>query len=476
MRREYFLKFGLSAVLLALAGCASVPGTPPPTVVSACLQQFQNLDARLSRAGLHDAGAYRIPGFPFLRSTRFTASFAHELQGRAQWHEWLSALRDEDQQAREHELRNLGLPDSARQAQVLAQCGEQLIGKLLDDDKRLMQLAARAEVPDDYSTLARILGAYPLAVPFLRQGVAGYQDEVRQNFSRPLRGDAIAYVPDAPSVDAKRLSRSLARAPRDTLGRPVLTSDMKAQLLRVHAPVWSVEVEGNADSPGRLVSNQERVMVVTDEAVLYTRIGHTRFADQVFLQLIYTLWFPARPHEGPVDPYAGDFDAVVWRVTLGNDGEPVAYDSIHACGCYHYFFPARDWPRRPQDDWWQEPVIHPQDNLPSPPLALRIQAGTHYLIRVLPRSAVRDVDTRRYRLQPYATLRSLEDAGGGHQSLFGADGLVADSERLERFWLWPTGVVSPGAMRQWGRHATAFVGRRHFDDARLLESFLSEPR
>jgi len=24
-------------------------------------------------------------------------------------------------------------------------------------------------------------------------------------------------------------------------------------------------------------------------------------------------------------------------------------------------------------------------------------------------------------------------------------------------------------MRQWGRHATAFVGRRHFDDADLIE-------
>ncbi len=24
-------------------------------------------------------------------------------------------------------------------------------------------------------------------------------------------------------------------------------------------------------------------------------------------------------------------------------------------------------------------------------------------------------------------------------------------------------------MRQWGRHATAFVGRRHFDDAYLME-------
>jgi hypothetical protein len=31
------------------------------------------------------------------------------------------------------------------------------------------------------------------------------------------------------------------------------------------------------------------------------------------------------------------------------------------------------------------------------------------------------------------------------------------------------GIVSSGAMRQWGRHATAFVGRRHFDDAELFE-------
>lgn len=31
------------------------------------------------------------------------------------------------------------------------------------------------------------------------------------------------------------------------------------------------------------------------------------------------------------------------------------------------------------------------------------------------------------------------------------------------------GIQRAGAMRQWGRHATAFVGRRHFDDAELLE-------
>jgi hypothetical protein len=33
---------------------------------------------------------------------------------------------------------------------------------------------------------------------------------------------------------------------------------------------------------------------------------------------------------------------------------------------------------------------------------------------------------------------------------------------------WPTGVSSPGAMRERGRQAIAFVGRRHFDDADLM--------
>ena len=57
--------------------------------------------------------------------------------------------------------------------------------------------------------------------------------------------------------------------------------------------------------------------------------------------------------------------------------------------------------------------------------------------------------------------------------MFGDDGLVAGTQRGERWILWPMGVPEPGAMRQWGYHATAFVGRRHFDDADLLERYFS---
>jgi hypothetical protein len=75
----------------------------------------------------------------------------------------------------------------------------------------------------------------------------------------------------------------------------------------------------------------------------------------------------------------------------------------------------------------------------------------------------------RYSFRSYDALRSLERGGGESRSAFGADGLIAGTERAERFYFWPMGIASAGAMRQWGHEATAFIGRRHFDDADLFE-------
>jgi len=64
---------------------------------------------------------------------------------------------------------------------------------------------------------------------------------------------------------------------------------------------------------------------------------------------------------------------------------------------------------------------------------------------------------RVYTFRPYDEPRSVMRLDGGMRSAFGPDGLVAGTERMGRY------VLSAGAMRQWGRQATAFVGRRHFD-------------
>ena len=58
--------------------------------------------------------------------------------------------------------------------------------------------------------------------------------------------------------------------------------------------------------------------------------------------------------------------------------------------------------------------------------------------------------------------------------MFSQDSIAPDSTRLERLILWPTGVYSPGAMRQWGRHAVAFVGRRHFDDPFFMDKMFEQ--
>jgi hypothetical protein len=102
---------------------------------------------------------------------------------------------------------------------------------------------------------------------------------------------------------------------------------------------------------------------------------------------------------------------------------------------------------------------------------LRIAARTHYIQNVR-YGAGPDISTgTAYTFASDDELRRLRNGNNGRYSLFRPDGIVAGTQRAERFLFWPMGVPDPGAMRQWGRHATAFVGRRHFDDAFLIERY-----
>ncbi len=100
---------------------------------------------------------------------------------------------------------------------------------------------------------------------------------------------------------------------------------------------------------------------------------------------------------------------------------------------------------------------------------------THYLERVtIEPSADAQRGASALRVLAQDRLRALPVLGAGTtgsetHSAYGPDGLIPGTERAERFLFWPMGIPSAGQMRQWGRHATAFVGRRHFDDAALFE-------
>jgi hypothetical protein len=163
------------------------------------------------------------------------------------------------------------------------------------------------------------------------------------------------------------------------------------------------------------------------------------------------------------------------RITQAPDGSALVLDTIHACGCWHQFFTASDVALRPDapagEEWVFVAGALPA-RAPGQRLAVRLASGTHHVMAVVTVAAAGPADTRRYALRDENTLRALPlpGTGGGSRSLYGPDGLVRGSERAERFFFWPMGIASAGAMRQWGHHATAFVGRRHFDAPGLIES------
>jgi hypothetical protein len=457
----------------ALAGCASVdPYASPPIAshlmrddaVGYCARLFEDIDRRVDVLGVRDAEAPRVEGFPYLRIDRFDAALATRADNGAARAAWLARLAALDETARTAELANAALPsdDVMRCRALLA----------AEDVRRFVTLRERAHVADDYSTAMRAVGLYPLTRLAFAQGIAAWHKETIADFALPIeglpvRGTLVRYA--AADVPA----RVALPMPVDALGLPQLSRFDQNALLLTHAPVFEIDVAGAYDKPGTVVLGADQQPDVDPAApLLYTRTSYALIDGRAHLQLVYTVFFSERPAIGQFDPLAGHIDGLVWRVTLAPNGMPLVFDTIHPCGCYHMFFPTEHVQARPRDDGLDEGLFAPQRvhaPLASERVVLRIQSGTHYVQRVWieprgkPAVALPIDDERR--------LTSLPLAGGGTRSAYGPDGLMPGSERSERLFFWPMGIASAGQMRQWGRHATAFVGRRHFDDPLLLDSY-----
>lgn len=471
----------LLAPLLA-AACATLDTAPSARIDSAapalrdCAEWFRELDAKVDAAGARDAQEYRISGYPYVRVTRLLAAFRDYA---ARDDGVLQALVDRmqalDLAARGFEIANLGAGSSLERAR---ECGARLRAADLADARSRAMLLERAAVPDDYSTAHRALGLYAIVKwPFIL-GVGSYQDGVRAAFRRELAppegGSVLRYgPPEAPPVPRRVLAEQIARASANPLGIPELPGPALDALFAAHAPVFEIETTGGYDRPGALAWQAGASVPVVEPGapVVYRMAAWTRYGGRTLLQLVYTIWFPERPPESPGDLLSGKLDGLVWRVTLAPDGAPLVYDSMHPCGCFHMFFPTPRAAPLAAPDNAIEWMFAPQSLgavADGERLVLRIATRTHYLERVL---VTRDADAAvRYSFRPYDQLRSLARPGGGRASVFSPDhGLIVGTERAERVLFWPMGIASAGAMRQWGHHATAFVGRRHFDDADLLE-------
>ena len=475
----------VSAVLLS--GCAAVAELPVPDDIAACQRWMDRLDEQVDAHAVRDGGSARLSGWPFLRVDRLLASYRDEVGvSEAAWASWGRRMVALDEVARAAETRNLppaamaslGVADAPAAMDRVRACAPRLWARLSADPGARARLQRAARVPDDYSPVLRGLGLYALTRwPFF----AGVEREQRHwkirwdsaTQAEHAGGERIRYRPATPGpAGAVDVGEILRRLPRDALGVAIPDAATAQRLLAAYAPVIDIDTVADHDRPGRLYWGASPAPEVNPrEPVLYQRIAHTRLGGRTLLQLVYSLWFPERPAVSGLDLLAGRVDAVVLRQTLDERGRVLMLDSIHGCGCYHVFVPGASMALRPapdpQGEWAFVPAPVPALQ-PGQRLRVHITAIDHQLEGAGADQGDSVEHGATYALLDEDTLRSLPTAEGGHRSAFWSSGIMPGTERGERALFWPMGIASPGAMRQWGRHPTAFVGRRHFDDPRLL--------
>lgn len=479
---------GICALLVTGVGACAGNATPERLdervqEINGCRALFAEMDERVAGANVSDAQFARIEGFAYLRIDRLLADVRVKPGPEdARFAAWVDALRGRDADARAVELANLPAADRAALGRDLRDrldtCAHVLMGEDLDQVSDRQRLLSVARVPEDYSVAKRVFGLYPFtSLPF-NAGVEDLHESMRADFalpleSLPIEGRLTRYVPAPVAVTdtAASIAALLVAARRDANGLPILGHDELNRLFDTFAPIYEIDVVTDDDRIGMPYWPAEGLPSVdTRRPVMFRRIAHGRVDGRILLQLVYSVWFPARPPEGDFDLLSGRLDGITFRVTLADDGRPILYDSMHNCGCYHLFLPTTRLALKPASGAHEEPPLVAQWMEPRVERpVLRIATRTHYLQRVYFDPTPGDGTV--YRTLDDDALRSLALLGGGRRSLFDTDGIVAGSERGERWLFWPMGIAEPGAMRQWGRHATAFVGTRHFDDPDLIERY-----
>jgi hypothetical protein len=485
--------FLLFILMLLWAGCAMVP-LPTRSVhigqsgaAGSCADFFASLDKRIEEAEVLDPGVFRVKDYPYLRVNRFIASFRGEVDEKAAFTEWVDRMQAIDQDARKFEISNL--PHSAVVSldsvngkvglyREVETCGDNLKAVDFQNVENRKKLYKSVSVPDDYIPLRRVLGLYPLTSLFVSHGVSKWHTEVHKTFSvePPVEWKTIRYFPAKP-FNMSGPHQIVKPGKRDALGIPIFSPEERETVFRIWAPVWEIQLKGDYDRIGAPIWTGNGVLKVdTGQPLTYTLLSFTRFGKEILTQLNYIIWFPSRPKEGALDIYGGLFDGLNYRVTLDNNGEAILYETLHNCGCYYKAYPTHRLQALEKVDYAEPPLIlkAPDINPSKNYMTVAMESRTHFVQHLYPSTRESQAAKTVYSLADYNQLRSLPYMRDHRRSMFNQDSIVPDSERLERFILWTTGVLSPGAMRQWGRHAVAFVGRRNFDDPFYMDRMFKE--
>lgn len=467
------------SIVITLSACTTLTKTDSVYVISdavrqeSCLPALVSLDAQAMQSS-GTVIANRIPGLPWLRHNRL---ITHDIATQKNTKHLDTLLRRMSvlaKQGLQYELATVSKV-AKRQWQkqyrirqpvhlFVATCSERLIAlQVLSPTETFSRL--KSIVPDnDYSTLARWVGLYPLATIPFRLGVVNEQRQLAKEWGQVEGKRWFAYKPNLSS------STGLASS--------------SWGLLNQHAPIWHVGSRSSANLPGAPYWQGDSLKVNTKKPEVYSFISEARWKQQPVTQLNYVIWFSERPRLKPLDWVAGQHDAVVFRVNLNQQGEAIAYDSIHLCGCWYRLFVPEGSAFKNSKSYWKEPISIHRVSLPtrsSPRMAIFLQSDTHQIQFLQPayelanqHSRVMKTAVHDYQLQPFSQLLKLPTMSGV-RPVFGRQGYIAGSERPERWLFWPMGVKNPGALRRFGDHAISFIGRRYFDDPNLLSHFAFTP-
>ena len=502
------MKCKLSLILLlsiTLVACASLQQpvkqyetSSDDKELQSCIKFISATEASIRTVNVIDAQARRIPDYPYLRTDRFLSSFRNEKLSRQAFSHWVNLLLTLGLDGWQIEVSNLqhtarnelaNLADQINHSgmgvyEALQYCSNNLIAVKLDEADEQINLRLKATTPDEYNTWQRLIGLYPITALVFRSGVSRWHKDTRRIFALPLdnlpvSGSLVQYAPlESAQLTSLQVSKIISRSSNNALGIPEPTEEDVQKLFDSFAPIFEIDIVTIDDQIGTVKwGNNGRAEINVHSPKVYRHVSYTRIKENILLQLNYTIWFPSRPKTSTFDLLGGHLDGITWRVTLLPNGEPWLYDAIHNCGCYYLVFPTKNASILKPTQTSNEPVLVPQGSLGFQsnlrPI-LRIAHGSHYIERIYFESS-RSTQLTNYQFANSRELRSLKLNNGNHHSLFGQDGIIISSRRNERYLFWPMGIPSPGAMRQWGHHAIAFVGRRHFDDARLFEKYFGYP-
>lgn len=481
MRRVLIPLLLVPIVLSGLSACVQTQKPSPFTGFYKnywnCRQQYAEMDARVDAAGVRHASFWRVPGFPYLRSDRMLASFRNEVKGLHDVSEWTGRMRQFDQEARDYEYSNLGMTELERvnQRDRFLSCGISLAAIELADPETWARMVESVVPQDAYSTRARALGLYPITSISMRArtqaaqaaAMAGYQKSPTEG----LRvGSEMRLWTVKPVENLSLIANAATEVRINDLGFPGLYGSQWRALAERHAPQFWIDTVDANDLPAAPAFEAQGLTANAARNRVNYLITYARFGKDLLVQISYFVWF-----KSPDGAQTGPVDGLIWRVTLDTQFRPMAYESLHASGNDHRWHPVQPLQARDQNGSEREPQFIAPEFAPAQAATLRLDSGTHALQRVVTAELADGASRHGYELRPYEELFTLALPLGGTHSLFGPDGLVTGTHGMDPVGGFSSGILQPGALRQYGHHAIVHVGRRHFDDPYLLEETFVPP-